>query len=150
MQAGLQETFVKYFVQAQEEVLDPKESRVVELRYGFTNGEPRTLDQIGHILHLTRARIHQILKRAHLIIRCTGRRQINRGETTKASACLLLYLEEIIRPEEPGHLERIFAFARENLAALPLHTHAFPLLVFLFYGEGERGKHILSQLLQMD
>jgi len=44
--------------------LDGKEREVMELRYGLSDGEPHTLQQIGERLHLSRERIRQIESRA--------------------------------------------------------------------------------------
>jgi len=40
--------------------LDPKEERVVRLRFGLDGAEPKTLKEIGEILNLSRERIRQI------------------------------------------------------------------------------------------
>jgi RNA polymerase primary sigma factor len=55
--------------------LDPRERRIVILRYGLSGGDPMTLDQIGRILKLTKERIRQIEKKAlgklrELVDRC--------------------------------------------------------------------------------
>ncbi len=44
--------------------LDGKEREVVRLRFGFGDDEPRTLQQIGDRLHLSRERVRQIEARA--------------------------------------------------------------------------------------
>jgi RNA polymerase primary sigma factor len=44
--------------------LDPRESRVLALRFGLVGGRPHTLDVIGHDVGLTRERIRQIEKEA--------------------------------------------------------------------------------------
>ena len=44
--------------------LDERESRILRLRYGLDRGEPRTLDEVGRELHLTRERIRQIERSA--------------------------------------------------------------------------------------
>jgi RNA polymerase primary sigma factor len=45
--------------------LDPKEREVVELRFGLDrDGEPRTLQEVGDVLNLSRERIRQIESRA--------------------------------------------------------------------------------------
>ena len=45
--------------------LDPKEREVVELRFGLDrDGEPRTLQEVGDLLNLSRERIRQIESRA--------------------------------------------------------------------------------------
>ena len=44
--------------------LTPREQRVLELRFGLADGQPRTLDQIGVEFELTRERIRQIEAKA--------------------------------------------------------------------------------------
>ena len=44
--------------------LDDREKTILRLRYGLDRGEPRTLDEIGEVLNLTRERIRQIEKGA--------------------------------------------------------------------------------------
>ncbi|SRR6266568_2337621 len=142
------DNFAEYFVLAQTEALTERESCIVDLRYGFANGEPHTLEQVGQALGVSRERIRQILQRIHRKIRSKGRRQITKGQTAGASAHLLLYLESTLRPEEPDNLDRILAFAGDELAYLPQSTHALPLLTYLLYGRGERAEEYLSKLSQ--
>lgn len=40
--------------------LSEREASIVRLRFGFIDGRPRTLDEIGHIHGVTRERIRQI------------------------------------------------------------------------------------------
>jgi RNA polymerase primary sigma factor len=42
------------------ESLPERERRVFELRFGLHGGQPRTLDQVGRTLGVTRERIRQI------------------------------------------------------------------------------------------
>jgi len=44
--------------------LDGKEQEVVRLRFGLEDDEPRTLQEIGDRLHLSRERVRQIESRA--------------------------------------------------------------------------------------
>jgi RNA polymerase primary sigma factor len=44
--------------------LDRKEREIVQLRYGLGDDEPRTLQEIGNRLHLSRERVRQIESRA--------------------------------------------------------------------------------------
>ena len=52
--------------------LSPRESRIVELRYGLHNGIPLTLQDIGDRFGLTRERIRQIEQDALLKLRQPG------------------------------------------------------------------------------
>ena len=52
---------------AVEDVLDtltPRERRVLQLRYGLTDGHQRTLEEVGKRFGLTRERIRQIEAKA--------------------------------------------------------------------------------------
>ena len=44
--------------------LDPREKRILELRYGMDGGRNRTLEEVGQELHITRERVRQIESRA--------------------------------------------------------------------------------------
>jgi RNA polymerase sigma factor (sigma-70 family) len=46
------------------EVLDEREREILRLRYGFDRGDPRTLEEVGATLNLTRERIRQIERAA--------------------------------------------------------------------------------------
>ena len=44
--------------------LDPREQKVIQLRYGLLDGQERTLEEVGETFGLTRERIRQIEKKA--------------------------------------------------------------------------------------
>ena len=44
--------------------LDDREREILRLRFGLDRGQPRTLDEVGEVFHLTRERIRQIEARA--------------------------------------------------------------------------------------
>jgi hypothetical protein len=124
---------------------------VVALRYGYPDGSPHTLEEIGRELGgLTQERIRQLLYRALIIMRCTALRQIGQDETTGGCARLLLYLREVLAPDAAGASERIVAFAREEVPELPPQKYGLPLLVTLLYGRGKQAKSLLADLLQLD
>lgn len=58
------EKWLQEQVHKQVEGLSPKERRILELRFGMSDGRPRTLDEVGIEFHLTRERIRQIEKDA--------------------------------------------------------------------------------------
>ena len=45
-------------------MLNPREQRVLELRFGLDGGRPRTLDEVGKEFHVTRERVRQIEAKA--------------------------------------------------------------------------------------
>ena len=51
--------------------LNPKEEKVIRLRFGLENGVTHTLEQIGRSLSLTRERIRQIEAKALIKLRCS-------------------------------------------------------------------------------
>ena len=44
--------------------LEEREREILTLRYGLDRGDPRTLEEVGDVLHLTRERIRQIERQA--------------------------------------------------------------------------------------
>ncbi len=55
---------LKEQLEAVLESLSAKERRVIELRFGFSDGHSRTLDQVGREFGVTRERIRQIENKA--------------------------------------------------------------------------------------
>jgi RNA polymerase sigma factor (sigma-70 family) len=46
------------------DVLEDREREIIRLRYGLDTGDPRTLEEVGLALNLTRERIRQIERSA--------------------------------------------------------------------------------------
>ncbi|TVM03522.1 MAG: RNA polymerase subunit sigma [Candidatus Brocadia sp. WS118] len=44
------------------EIIGKREATVIKLRYGLVDGEPKTLEEVGALLHLSRERVRQIEK----------------------------------------------------------------------------------------
>ena len=59
--------------------LTGRERKILELRYGFVDGQPRTLEEIGDVFKLTRERIRQIEGKAMSKLRHPSRMQSLRG-----------------------------------------------------------------------
>ena len=53
-------TLLQDHLQSVLATLSEREASIIRLRFGLTNGPPRTLDEIGHIHGVTRERIRQI------------------------------------------------------------------------------------------
>jgi RNA polymerase sigma factor (sigma-70 family) len=58
--------------------LSEREAGVVRLRYGLTDGQPRTLDEIGQVYGVTRERIRQIECKVMSKLRHPSRAQVLR------------------------------------------------------------------------
>lgn len=56
--------------------LSPREKEILELRFGFNDNEPKTLEEIGEKYHLTRERIRQIESKAINKIKCSSNKNI--------------------------------------------------------------------------
>jgi RNA polymerase primary sigma factor len=64
-----------------EQVLDtlsPREQRIIQLRFGLTDGHPRTLEEVGRDFGVTRERIRQIESKTLAKLRHPGRAQMLR------------------------------------------------------------------------
>jgi len=62
------------------DVLTPRERRVIELRFGITDGRARTLDVVGNALGVTRERARQIEAQALAKLRARHQRRIFEDE----------------------------------------------------------------------
>ncbi len=58
----LEETYEREAVKRLLEIIDNREAMVIKMRYGLADGEPKTLEEIGKILHISRERVRQIEK----------------------------------------------------------------------------------------
>jgi RNA polymerase primary sigma factor len=54
-------------------ILDPREERIIKMRFGLDDGRERTLDEIGQSLQVTRERVRQIEARALRKLRLASR-----------------------------------------------------------------------------
>ena len=71
------------------DTLSEREAGVVSMRFGLTDGQPKTLDEIGKVYGVTRERIRQIESKTMLKLRHPSRSQVLRdylGLTWKAPA----------------------------------------------------------------
>jgi RNA polymerase primary sigma factor len=60
------------------QTLSDREAGVIRLRFGLTDGQPRTLDEIGQVFGVTRERIRQIESKAMSNLRHPSRSQVLR------------------------------------------------------------------------
>jgi RNA polymerase primary sigma factor len=58
------------------EVLSPRERLVLQLRYGLTDGQPRTLAEVGSLLNISRERVRQIENEALRKLRRIARERL--------------------------------------------------------------------------
>ena len=59
--------------------LSPREEMVIKLRFGFDDGRPRTLEEVGSEFNITRERIRQIEAKALRKLRHQSRSKVLRG-----------------------------------------------------------------------
>lgn len=59
---ALEETYEREALEKLLDIIDTREATVIKLRYGLADGEPKTLEEIGKLLHLSRERVRQIEK----------------------------------------------------------------------------------------
>ncbi len=63
-QEATTKTLLREDVRRMLAVLNPREQKVIAMRYGLENGRPRTLEEVGQELGVTRERIRQIEAKA--------------------------------------------------------------------------------------
>ena len=80
LSAGSTYAFSTYAPQLQDvlHTLSEREAGVVRLRFGLTDGMPRTLDEIGQVYGVTRERIRQIESKTMSKLRHPSRSQVLR------------------------------------------------------------------------
>ena len=61
------------------DTLSEREAGVVAMRFGLTDGQPKTLDEIGKVYGVTRERIRQIESKTMSKLRHPSRSQVLRG-----------------------------------------------------------------------
>ncbi len=71
-------TLLQDQLQSVLQTLSEREAGVVKLRFGLTDGQPRTLDEIGHVYGVTRERIRQIESKTMSKLRHPSRSQVLR------------------------------------------------------------------------
>jgi RNA polymerase primary sigma factor len=68
-------TMLKGHLQSVLATLSEREAGVLQLRFGLTDGRPRTVDEIGHVYGVTRERIRQIEAKSMAKLRHQARSQ---------------------------------------------------------------------------
>ncbi len=101
---ALRESLVK----AMHKVLTEREIKVIILRFGLDGGEPRTLQEVGDIIGVTRERIRQIEEKAKIKLRRVPELE---GVILRRSEKMQKY--EIIKDREDenyGHIRALIDF----------------------------------------
>lgn len=142
------ESFLEYFSIAQRNALSPRENIIVDLRYGLTSGEPYTLEKVGQEIGVSGERIRQILTKSLKKIVSKGQKEIRNGKVNEPCAELLLYLQNIIRPQDTGAVERFVEFIETDLSYLP-EIQSFPLIAYLAFRNKKTIEEILPTVRQI-
>ena len=135
-------SFLEYFSLAQRNALSPRESVIVDLRYGLTSGEPQTLEKVGLEIGVTRERIRQILSKSNKKLVAKGQKEIKIGKVNEPCAELLLYLENIIRPGDEGAVDRFVDYIEAELSYMP-EKISFSLVASLVF----RNKKVVEGII---
>ena len=110
----MDEQFTEYLALAAHDALSQRECLILDLRFGISDGESRTLQEVGDHVGLSGERIRQIVEKS---VRRLRRRAASEGRSGRADApCaqLLRYLERTIRPGTPGDIERLWEFVQDD------------------------------------
>lgn len=78
-------TLLQDQLQSVLDTLSEREAGVVRLRFGLTDGQPRTLDEIGQVYGVTRERIRQIESKTMSKLRHPSRSQVLRDYLTESA-----------------------------------------------------------------
>ena len=57
------------------EALDPRESKIMKLRFGLEGGEGKTLEEIGNYFDISRERVRQIINKSIAALRAASKEQ---------------------------------------------------------------------------
>lgn len=77
-EASVVTTFMHYDIDRVLHTLEDRERQVVRLRYGLTDGRPRTLDEIGKTFGISRERVRQIERESMSKLRAGDRSEVLR------------------------------------------------------------------------
>lgn len=106
-------------------------NQVADLRYGLSDGLPRTLADVAEPLNISRERVRQLLEKVHQRVHLeVSPRKI---DGPGAAAALSRHIRQQTSPDSDGWSDRIVEFAEAHLPEQPLITHALPLLCHLLY-----------------
>jgi RNA polymerase primary sigma factor len=75
---AVSDTLLRRYVQGVLATLSEREASIIALRFGLSDGQPRTLDEIGDIHGVTRERIRQIETKAIAKLRQPSRSRVLR------------------------------------------------------------------------
>lgn len=68
----MEEAYERESLERLLEVIDKREATIIKLRYGLIDGKPKTLEEIGARLRISRERVRQIekevIKKLHYIL----------------------------------------------------------------------------------
>jgi len=110
----MDEQFIEYLALAAPDVLSQRECLILDLRFGISDGEPRTLQEVGNHIGVSRERIRQIVERSVRRLRRRAASEGRRGRADAPCAQLLRYLEGTIQPGTPGDIERMREFVQDD------------------------------------
>lgn len=124
--------FTQLLSEAFDAALKPRISRILHLRLGIADGQPRTLEEIAEEMGVSRERVRQLINKGLKALPLVCMREC-RTTADGAPTRLLVYVWLSLRVDDEQPVRRIRQFAEEHLPTVPFENHALPLLASLIF-----------------
>lgn len=108
--------FLKLLAKAAEEILDNWSISLLNARYGIYSEQGMTVKEIARRSRMNEEWIEAQLESVLEELSVRGRRQIEVGKTDMAAARLVQYVQQLLRPDEPGYERRLL---EETIKEMP-------------------------------
>lgn len=105
---------VEYLALAADDALKGRDRLIFDLRFGLSDGEPRTLEEVGIQIGVTRERIRQIINRCIRKLKVRANRQRRAGSGSGPCGALVFHLEGGVRPGQLGDFDRLWNLVHDE------------------------------------
>lgn len=130
--------------------LTEREGQILISRFGLEDGEPKTLEQVGSWVGVSRERIRQIVSRCLRKLRDGGSGQARPAEDFALHELFFTTLHSAVRDSAFSLQENLDFIHESFFSHLPKHTHFFPLVVALAFGNKSEENEYAVELLEYE